>query len=150
MAVVITPVSAADARGRRQPGGQKGAAHCLCRPGEKRVHLRRSNVDVFQHGLGARAAGTAEPAEDLLIPRLPTFALSSPLWDTGPGAILRHLQVVAGTMTSQAGSGSRRSSRREAQCRLEAAACRVAASPGDQMLPDTRTPSTHAGSSVKA
>src|SRR3954471_22315706 len=30
---------------------------------------------------------------------------SGPLWDTGPGAILRHLQVVAGTMTFQAGSG---------------------------------------------
>src|SRR3954451_9312223 len=74
---------------------------------------------------------------------------SGPLWDTGPGAILRHLQVVAGTMTSQAESGIRRSSRRGAQCRLEAAARRVAASPGDQMLPDTARPRTHRGSSVK-
>src|SRR3954451_10875874 len=173
-------------QGRRQPGGQKGATHCLRRPGEKRVHLRRSHVDVFHHGLGARAAGTAEPAKDLLCavadeertddkPRtqasnahvssladpvdgfIPitdrddlTFGVSSailarlqvtadasdaafwtkaarrgmagtaatnlrpeqPLWDTDPGAMLRHLQVVAGTMTSQAESGIRRSSRR--------------------------------------
>src|SRR3954454_5492062 len=52
--------------GRRESGGQKGATHCLRRPGEKRVYLRRSHVDAFHHGLRAGAAGTAEPAEDLL------------------------------------------------------------------------------------
>src|SRR3954454_24228870 len=88
-------------------------------------------------------SGQRLPVAAWLVPRLPTFALSSPLWDTGAGAILRHLQVAAGTMASQAGSGSRRSPRRGAQCRLEAAARRVAASPGERAFPDTRTLQDH-------
>src|SRR3954470_13082380 len=98
MAVVITPVSAADARGVASPAARRVPPTVSVVPARSACTFAGRMSMCSINGLGAGAAGTAEPAADLLIPRLPTFALSSPLWDTAPGAILRHLQVVAGTM----------------------------------------------------